>query len=76
MYEKLTLQSYYEKLLETTNLNWKEIYILPRQVSIDINLRMFQYKLLNNILFLNKILFKYKKVILLLLFDSSILVIL
>ena len=76
MYEKLTSQSYYEKLLETTNLNWKEIYILPRQVSIDINLRMFQYKLLNNILFLNKILFKYKKVILLLLFDSSILVIL
>ena len=76
MYEKLTSQSYYEKLLETTNLNWKEIYILPRQVSIDINLRMFQYKLLNNIHFLNKILFKYKKVILLLLFDSSILVIL
>ena len=76
MYEKLTSQSYYEKLLETTNLNWKEIYILPRQVSIDINLRMFQYKLLNNILFLNKILFKYKKVILLLLFDSSILVVL
>ena len=76
MYEKLTSQSYCEKLLETTNLNWKEIYILPRQVSIDINLRMFQYKLLNNILFLNKILFKYKKVILLLLFDSSILVIL
>ena len=76
MYEKRTSQSYYEKLLETTNLNWKEIYILPRQVSIDINLRMFQYKLLNNILFLNKILFKYKKVILLLLFDSSILVVL
>ena len=60
MYEKPTSQSYYEKLLETTNLNWKEI--LPRKVSIDTNLLMFQYKILNNILFLNKLLFKFKKV--------------
>ena len=62
MYEKPTSQSYYEKLLETTNLNWKEIYILPRKFSIDTNLRMFQYKTLNNILLLNKLLFKFKKV--------------
>ena len=61
MYEKPTSQSYYEKLLETTNLNWKEIYILPRKVSIDTNFRMFQYKILNNILFLNKLLFKFEK---------------
>ena len=38
MYEKPTSQSYCEKLLETKNLNWKEIYILPRKVSIDSNL--------------------------------------
>ena len=25
MYEKTTSQNYYEKLLEKTNLNWKEI---------------------------------------------------
>ena len=62
MYEKPTSQSYYGKLLETTNLNLKEIYILPRKVSIDTTLRMFQYKILNNILFLNKLLFKFKKV--------------
>ena len=62
IYEKPTSQSYYEKLLETTNLNWKEIYILPRKVSVDTNLRMFQYKILNNILFLNKLLFKFEKV--------------
>ena len=61
MYEKPTSQSSYEKLLET-NLNWKEIYILPRKVSTDTNLRMFQYKILNNILFLNRLLFKSKKV--------------
>ena len=62
MYEKPTSQSYYEKLLDTANLNWKEIYILPRKVSIDTNLRMFQCKILNNTLFLNKLLFKFKKV--------------
>ena len=61
MYEKPKSHSCYEKLLETTNLNWKEIYILPRKVSIDTNLRMFQYKILNNILFPNKLLFKFKK---------------
>ena len=54
--------SYYEILLETTYLSWKEIYILPRNVSIDTNLRMFQYKILNNILFLDKLLFKFEKV--------------
>ena len=62
MYEKPTSQSFYEKLLETTNLNCKEIYILPRKVPTDTNLRMFQYKIMNNILFLNKLLFKFKKV--------------
>ena len=61
MYEKPTSQSYYEKLLETTNLNWKEIYILARKVSTDTNLCMFQYKILINVLFLHKLLFKFKK---------------
>ena len=32
----------------------KEIYLLPHKDSIDTNLRIFQYKLLNNILYLNK----------------------
>ena len=41
MYEKPTSQNNYEKLLETTNLNSKEKYILPRKVSIDTYLRMF-----------------------------------
>ena len=62
MYKKPKSQSYYEKLLETTNLNWKEIYILPRKVSIDANICMFQYKILISILFLNKLLLKLKKV--------------
>ena len=43
-------------------MNWKGIYILPRKVSIDTNLCMFQYKILNDTLFHNKLLFKFKKV--------------
>ena len=62
IYKKPTSQSYYEKLIQTTNLNSKKIYILPRKISIDKNLHMFQNKILNNILFLNKLLFKFKKV--------------
>ena len=61
MYKKPTSQCFYGKLLKTTNLNWKEIFTLPRKVSIDTDLCMFQYKILNNILFLNKLLFKFKK---------------
>ena len=62
VYRKPMLQCYSEKLLKTKNLNWKEIYILPRKVSLNANFRMFQYKILNNILFLHKLLFMLKKV--------------
>ena len=47
------------QIFETTNLNWKEIYILPRKVYIATNLCMFQYKILN-ILFLNNLLSRLK----------------
>ena len=62
MYEKPTSQSCFEKLFEKTNLNWKETHILPKKVSIDTSLGMFQYKILSNILFLNKLPSKFKKV--------------
>ena len=42
--------------------DWKKIYTLPRLVSIDSYTRTFQYRLLNNILYLNKQLFKMKLV--------------
>ena len=46
-----------------TNLQveWKEIHLLPSNVSIDTNLRMFQYKMLDNILYLNKQLFIFNQ---------------
>ena len=47
---KPTSQTYFENLLSNFNLDWKNIYLLPRRVTLDTNLRMFQYKLLNNVL--------------------------
>ena len=36
--------------------------MLPRQATIESSLRSFQYKILNNILYLNEKLFKFKTV--------------
>ena len=41
---------------------WRIIYSLPARVTIDIKIRMFQYKILNNILFLNQRLYYMKKI--------------
>ena len=59
---KPTSQTYFENLFSNFNLDWKSIYLLPRRVTLDTNLRMFQYKLLNNVLDLNKMLFRFRKV--------------
>ena len=59
---KPTSQTYFQNLFSNFNLNWKSIYLLPRRVTLNTNLRMFQYKLLNDVLYLNKMLFRFKKV--------------
>ena len=35
---------------------------MPRRVTLDTNLRMFQYELLNNVLYRNNMLFRFRKV--------------
>ena len=54
-------QAYFENLFREQELNWKDIYVLPRKVSLDCNVRSFQYKVLNNVLYLNKKLFIFGK---------------
>ena len=63
-YKKPTSQLYYERYFNKFDLkfDWKLIHFLPRMVTIDTKLRIFQYKILNNILFVNKMLFKFRKV--------------
>ena len=59
---KPTSQTYYENLFRPLECNWEKIYTLPRIVTVDSQIRSFQYKILNNILYLNKKLFIFGKI--------------
>ena len=59
---KPTSQAYFEKVFAGHVIEWDKIYILPRIVTTDSRIRIFQYKILHNVLYLNKKLFKFKKI--------------
>ena len=59
---KPTTQDYFENLSETSQFNWEKKYFLIRNTTLHIKARMFQYKVLHNILYPNKMLFKFGKV--------------
>ena len=44
----------YENLFTDYNIDWTAIYMLPRLVTYNTYMQSFQYKILNNVLFLNK----------------------
>ena len=46
----------------TANLDWKLIHLLSHTATVDTKLGIFHGKILNNIHFVNNILFKFKKV--------------
>ena len=56
---KPTAQDYFENLFESSDFNWKKIYFLIRNTSLDTKVRMFQKKNLPNTLYVNKRLFKF-----------------
>ena len=58
---KSSSQLYYKNVFQISNLDWKAIYMLPCIVTKDSRLRLFQYKLLKNVLYLKKILFSFGK---------------
>ena len=58
-YKKPISQSYFEKIFKNSNLDWKTIYLLPHITIVDTTIHVFQYKLLNNVLFLNKMLYQF-----------------
>ena len=43
-----------EAILHTTDINWPKVYMISQKVTIDTTLRIFQFKILHNILYLNK----------------------
>ena len=57
-----TSQKYLNELLKTDSFDWKQIYLLPRLVTLDSYSRSFQYKILNNVLYLNKKTFYVSKI--------------
>ncbi|CAH3157389.1 unnamed protein product, partial [Porites lobata] len=46
----------YESTSRTRELDWEKIYLLPFKTTLDTKLREFQYKILNRILYTNKML--------------------
>ena len=58
---KPTSQKYFESLFSALNLDWNLIYTLPRKIINSTKFRAFQYKLLNNVLYLNDKLFLFGK---------------
>ena len=56
---KPTSQIYFEKHFNDCVLDWKYIYVLPCIVTFDTYTRYFQYKVLNNVFYLNQKLFLF-----------------
>ena len=59
---KPTAQDYFKNLFETSQFNWKKFFFLIRNTTLDTKVCMFQHKVLQNILYTNKMLFKFGKV--------------
>ena len=54
-----TAQSKFNSLYNISGIiDWKSIYQLPGRVTLDTRTRAFQYKILNRILYTNRILYK------------------
>ena len=59
---KTTAQDYFEKLFEAPLFDWRKKFFGTRNTTFDAKARVFQYKILNDILQAHKILCKFGKV--------------
>ena len=57
---KPTAQKRFSEIYPNHEFDWKSIYLLPWKVSTEVKIKVFQYKILNRILYTNKALFKMK----------------
>ena len=58
-YGKPMGQSYAEKNFDDYDFSWKLIYRIPRIATLETKFLIFQYKFLDNVLYLNKKLFHF-----------------
>ena len=56
-----TSQKYFNNLFPNIELPWKEIYLTARKAIANCLLHCFHYKIINNVLYLNKKLFQFGK---------------
>ena len=56
-----TSQKYFDNLFPNIELPWKEIYLTACKATANSFLRCFNYKIINNVLYLNKKLFQFGK---------------
>ena len=61
-HEPTAKMKHIENFPNLANFIWSNIYMLPRKITQDSYLRVFQYKIPNNILYLNKKLHSFGKV--------------
>ena len=57
---KTKSQIYFENFFPNKEIEWKCIYLMPRRVTIDTNLPIFQYKILNNVFYLHENVFEFE----------------
>ena len=55
-----TSQQYFKTLFPHLNFDWELIYLIPRILTENPSLRAFQYKVMNNVLYLNHKHFQFK----------------
>ena len=54
-FSKPTSQKFFTKKFDISNQNtWRSVYLISARASIESKIRMFQYKILNNVLYLNQ----------------------
>ena len=54
-----TAQGSIERVLQMNNIDWATVYLLPQKTTIESRMRILQYKILNNNLYLNNRLYKF-----------------
>ena len=54
-----TAQKFIEHVLQRNDTDWATVYLLPQKTTIESRRRIFQYIVLNNILYLNNRLHKF-----------------
>ena len=59
---KPTVKDYFENLFQSSQFNWKKMFLI-HNTTLNSKARMFQLKVLHNILYTNKMLFQFVKVI-------------